>query len=160
MKTTSVKQEQKLIVCSNFQITFLPLVSCIPPQMRLQVKLTFGQTLGQADLWSDVPPRQRTLVAKCITTLGQVDICQIFKSGWPLVRCTPNSDFLWPSVTTLVRLTFCQSLGQVDLWSDVPPAETSCGQVCYYFGQVDVLSDLKVRLTFVRYTSPAETSCS
>ena len=26
-------------------------------QMRLWVRLTFGQTLGQADLWSHVPPR-------------------------------------------------------------------------------------------------------
>ena len=32
---------------------------------------TFGQTLVQVDLWSDVPPRQRCLVAKCDTIAGQ-----------------------------------------------------------------------------------------
>ena len=73
----------------------------------------------QVDLWSDVPPRQRHLVAKCVTisvrlisgqmdppgdALGWVDIFQIFGSGWPLVRWTP-------------------------------PQETSCGQVLL-FGQV------------------------
>ena len=32
--------------------------------------------------------------------------------------------------------------GQVDLWSDVPLAETSCGHMCYYFGWIDLWSDI------------------
>ena len=73
---------------------------------------------GQVDLWSDVPP---------------------------------VSDILWPSVLLLWdRLTFGQiypqdvASGQVDIWSGLqvrltfgqmyPQSETSCGQVCYYFG--------------------------
>ena len=76
-------------------------------------------------------------------------LCQIFGSGWPLVRCTtpgwgfglgwhlirytPTRDILWPNVILLwVRLTFDQTSGQADLWSDVPLLETSCGQVWYY----------------------------
>ena len=120
------------------------------PQMRLWVRLTFGQmypladealghvdifvrSLSQVDFWSDVPPRQRHLMAKCDTTLGQVNIwsdlwvrmtfCQIythrwgFRSVWHLVRlwvrCTPTGrDILWPSVILLwVRLTFGQIFG-------------------------------------------------
>ena len=54
--------------------------------------------------------------------------CQIFRSGWCLVRWTPVGE----------------ALGQVDILSDLqvrltfghmdPQAETSCGQGCYYFG--------------------------
>ena len=70
--------------------------------MRLQVRLTFGQILGQVFivlLWSDIPLRRRHLVAKCDTTLGQVDI-------WLDVP---------PMMRLCVRLTFGQTLGQVDL---------------------------------------------
>ena len=69
----------------------------------------------------------------------------------------------WHLVMLLVRLT----LGQMH-----PPAETSCGQVCYYFSQADLWSDyppqlgfgsgwhlvmLLVRLTFGQMHPPAET---
>ena len=37
-----------------------------------------------------------------------------------------------------VRLTFSQVSGQADLWSDVPPTETSCSQVYYYISKVDL----------------------
>ena len=62
--------------------------------------------------------------------LGQVDIWSGIGSGWPLVRCTPSRDILWPSVIILwVRLTFGQTLGQVDLWSEVPtPHDEALGQ--------------------------------
>ena len=46
-----------------------------------------------------------------------------------------------PQLRLQVRLTFLSDLqvrltfGQMD-----PLAETSCGQVCYYFGQVDLWS--------------------
>ena len=50
------------------------LQSDVPPTIRLQVRLTFSQASGQADLWSDVPLRQRHLVAKCDTTSGQVNL--------------------------------------------------------------------------------------
>ena len=52
----------------------LTLGQTYPPWIRLSVRLTFTQTSSQADLWSDVPPRQRHLVAKCDTTSGQVDL--------------------------------------------------------------------------------------
>ena len=41
--------------------------------MRLQVRLAFGQTLDQVDIWSDVPPQDEAL--------GQVDIWSEFRSG-------------------------------------------------------------------------------
>ena len=105
-----------------------------PLQVRPQVRLTFGHTLGQVDLWSDVPPRQSHLVAKCNTTSGQVDIGQIFGSGSPLFRCMPRQRH---------HVVKCDTtLGQVNLWSDVHQGEASCGQVCYYFGQVDLWSDV------------------
>ena len=40
---------------------------------------------------------------------------QIFRSGWPLVRCTPQDQALG-QIDIFVR-----SLGQADLYSDVPP---------------------------------------
>ena len=131
-----------------------------PPEIRLQERLTFGQTSDQVDLWSDVPPQAET-------SCGQV--WYYFGSGWHLVRCTPGRDILWPSVILLwvrltfwsdlcVRLTFGQMdpqtetsygqvwycngsdwhlvrpLGQVDIWSERPQTDTSCGQVQYYYG--------------------------
>ena len=46
--------------------------SDVPPRMRLQVRLTFGQTLGQVDLWFRCTATSRHLVARCDTTSGQV----------------------------------------------------------------------------------------
>ena len=89
-------------------------------------------------------PRQKHLVTKCVTTSVRLTCGQMY----------PQTDILWPSMILLnlwVRLTFGQMyphrqrylvakcdttvpLGQFDLWSDVPPqAETSYGQVWYYF---------------------------
>ena len=43
--------------------------------MRLHVRLTFGQTSGQVDIWSDVPPRMRLQVRLTVgQTLDQLDI--------------------------------------------------------------------------------------
>ena len=43
--------------------------------MRLRVRLIFGQTYGQVDIWSDVPPRMRLRVRLTFgQTYGQVDI--------------------------------------------------------------------------------------
>ena len=85
--------------------------------------------LNKVSTW---PPRQRNLVAKCVTavvrspsgqtypqgllhkrlTFGQMDpqaetscgqvwyYC-IFGLGWPVVKCTPSRDILWPSVLLL-----------------------------------------------------------
>ena len=56
-----------------------------PSRMKLWVKLTFGQknyqdkVLGQVDIWSD------------------------FRSGWHLVKCTPQDD----------------AFGEIDIWSDL-----------------------------------------
>ena len=113
----------------------------------------------------------------------------LLPSGWPLVRCTPRQRHLVAKcVTTSIRLTFsqmypqaetccgqmCYYFSQVDLWSDVPPGrdilwpnvlllqsgwplvrctrgETCCGQMCHYFSQVGLWSDVPPQ---------AETSCS
>ena len=65
--------------------------------------------------------------------------------GWLtgyLIKCQPDPpgrDILCPSVILLhlwVRLTFGQMY---------PLPETSCGQVCYYCGQVDLWSDVPPR---------------
>ena len=40
----------------------------------LQVSLTFGQPLSQADLWPYVSSQERHLVAKSATTSGQLGI--------------------------------------------------------------------------------------
>ena len=89
-------------------------------------------------------PRQRHLVAKCVTTAVRLTCGQMY----------PQAESSCGQVIVLhlwVRLTFDQMyphgqrhlvakcdttspLGQVDIWSAVPPwAETSCGQVWYYF---------------------------
>ena len=52
-----------------------------PPKMRLQVRVTFSQTLGQVNLWFRCTATSRDLVAKCDTTSGQVDIWSYFGSG-------------------------------------------------------------------------------
>ena len=78
-----------------------------------------------------------------------------FRSGWHLVRLQVRLNFgqMYPLQMRLwVRLTFGQTLDQLDLWSDVPLTETSCGQVWYYFesvwylvrfsGQDDIWSDV------------------
>ena len=59
----------------------IDLWSDVPPRMRLQVRLTFDQTLGQVDLWFRCTATSRHLVAKSDTTSGQVDIWSYFGSG-------------------------------------------------------------------------------
>ena len=88
------------------KLCHIELWSDLPPSwMRLWVRMKFGQTSGQVDLWSDVPPRMRLWVRmKFGQTYGQVQL-------WSDV---PRRMRLW------VRLTFGQTLGYVDLWSDVP----------------------------------------
>ena len=169
-----MKQEKNLLVCSNFfdKLSVLSqvdpsglhygsgwhLVRCIPPGLgfrwgwhvvrlgqadfwsdvpprsSLWVRLTFSQTSGQTDLWSDIPPDE---------ALGQVDIW----SDW--VRQIFGQMYL-PRISLWVRLTFSQTLGRlifgqmylpglgfgsgwhlVRLWSNVPPAETCCDQMWY-----------------------------
>ena len=60
------------------------------------------------------------------------------------------------SGNTSGQLDICQLLGQTDLWSDISPldeactkcqpnppqAETSCGQMCDYFGHIDLWLDV------------------
>ena len=111
--------------------------------MSLQVRLTLDQTSGLADLWSDVPHRQGHLVAKFVTTLGQVDI---LSDLW--VRLTFGQ--MYPMKRPLVAKCVT-TLGQVDILSDL--------QVRLTFGQMyphsrDILCPsvilLRVRLTLVR----------
>ena len=43
--------------------------------MRLLVRLTFGPTLGQVELWSDLPSRMKLQFGLTFgQTLGQVDL--------------------------------------------------------------------------------------
>ena len=169
-----MKQDLKGKVCTNFQITFLHIVRWTPIGKASGQVDIFVRSLGQADLWSDGPPMAETSCGKVCYYFSQVDLLSdvpptlrlwvrltFLSNLW--VRLTFGSDELpWQRhlvpkcVTTSVRLISCQMyplaetscgqayyyFGQVDLWSDVPPAETSCGQVCYYFSQVDLWSDM------------------
>ena len=56
VEKTSVKQDPKPQVCSNFQMSFLHLSKTDPLVEASQVSLTLGQPLGQADLQSDISP--------------------------------------------------------------------------------------------------------
>ena len=104
------------------------------------VRLTFGQTY----------PLGEKFLAKCVTTSVRLTSGQTYP---------PGRDTFWPSVTTSVRLTLGKKcpLPQLGFGSGghlvrlmvrltfgqtYPLAETSCGQVCYYFSQVDLWSDI------------------
>ena len=107
----------------------------------------FVRSLGQADLCSDIPPRIRLPVRLTflsdvwvMLTFGQMysqglglqsdwNFCQTFRSGWLVVRCTPQIRF-W------VRLTFLSDLWVRMIFGQMYPTtvDTSHGQVCYYFG--------------------------
>ena len=79
--------------------------------MRPWVRLTFGQTLGQVDLWSDVP--NRDIPWPHMIILHQVGI-------WSDVP--PGRAIMWPSVKLLGSgWHLVRSLDQVDIWSEIPP---------------------------------------
>ena len=110
-----------------------------PSLILLQVRLTFHQASGQGDLWSDVPP-QWHLVARYVTPSVRMTSGQTYPHGQRhhLAKCVTNSVRLTsgqmypiPWQRHLVaKCDITAPLGQVDLWSDVPPwAETSCSQV-------------------------------
>ena len=155
IEKTSVKQDLNCKVCSNFQMSFLHLVrrtqnrwgfrsgwhfcqifsSGWPlvrhmPTIRLWVRLTFGHTLGQADLWSDVPSRSGFGQVDIWATLGQAELWSDVPARFRLwVRLTfghtlGQADF-WlgvpPMIRLWVRLTFGYTLGQANLWSNIPP---------------------------------------
>ena len=125
---------------------------------------------GQVDHWSDVPPGGDNLWPNVLllqsgwllvkVPLGR-DILWpsvlLLWLGWLLIRCIPwQRHLVAKCVTTSVRLTSGQSTPWqrhlvakcvttlVRLTADqmYPLAETSCGQVCYFFGQVDHWSDV------------------
>ena len=123
-----------------------PLVRWTPNRWGFGSSWHFCQILSSGWPLVRFMPWQRHLVAKCVTALVRLTSGQIyppwwgFGSGWHFIRLE-------------VRLTF----GQMS-----PPAETSRGQVCYYFSQVDLWSDisprmrLQVRLTFSQNSGQAE----
>ena len=107
--------------------------------MRPQVKSTCDQTLGQVDIWSDVPPDEALWqvaiwsdvpsrwgfgtcchLVRCTPSeaSGQVDILSDFRSGWHLVRLWVKLTYgqMYPQMRLKVRLTCGQTLG----WSKVP----------------------------------------
>ena len=91
--------------------------------VSLWVRLTCGQVYPQPHI---APcPKERHLVAKSDTTVGQLDIWSALWSGWPLVRCTPT-----PLPPPLL------------------PVEASSGHKWYYFGSALHLVNLWFRLTF------------
>ena len=103
----------RLLVRLTFGPTLgqVELWSDLPSRMKLQFRLTFGQTLGQVELWSDVPLRMRPWVKVKFgqdEACGQVEIWSDFGSGLPLVRCTPWQRHLVSRCDT--------NLGQVDTW--------------------------------------------
>ena len=94
--------------CSVFKFSdnLSALSQMYPLQMRLQVRLTFGQMVlpewGFRSGWPLVRLQVRLTFHQMYPqdeALGQIDIWTDFRSGWPLVRCTPRMRF-W------VRLTF------------------------------------------------------
>ena len=113
---------------------------CTPRHRHLVSRCYTIAPLCQVDIWSDVPQQWGFR--------SGWHFCQIFRSGWPLVRCT-TPQWVSGQVDIFVRssgqaalwshlVARCYTnapLCQVDLWSDVSPtwAETSCGQVWYYF---------------------------
>ena len=90
---------------------------------------TFVRSLGQTDISSD-DPQQRHLVAKCVITLVRLTSGQVYPPGWGFRSS-------WHLVRLHIRLTFGQMY---------PHAETSCSQVCYYFSQTDLWSDIPPRM--------------
>ena len=99
--------------------------------MRHWVRLIFVKFLGKADLWSDVPPRIRLWVR--LTFLSDLLLRLTFGQTYP-----PGSGFGSGWHFCQIFGTSCGQLcyyfGQLNLWSDVPPqAETSCGHMWYYF---------------------------
>ena len=121
--------------------------SNISPMMRLQVRLTFSQASGQADLWSDIPHTE-TSCFQVYYYISKVDlwlniylaeiscghVCYYFRQV-DLRLDKP------PMMRLHIRLTFIQASGQAGLWSDVPPwqrhvvakCDTTSGQAA--FGQ-------------------------
>ena len=96
-----------------------------PPQVWLQVRFTFLRDLWVRLTFGQMYPHRGEV-------LGQVDIFQIFGSGWPFVRCTP------PTVRLQIRLT-CLSVLQVRLtFGQMYPHSLSEAS-----GHVDIFSDLK-----------------
>ena len=80
------------------------------------------------------PPQYRHLVVKTGTTAGQHDITSACGSGWCFVRCNPfpitpyvplmppgRGSEWWRVVLLQVSMTFCQAMGQADVWSDITP---------------------------------------
>ena len=69
----------------------------------------FVRSLGQADLWSDLPPSMIRLQVRLTFFVRSVCQADLWSDVPPVIK-------LW------VRLTFfVKSLGQTDLWSDVLP---------------------------------------
>ena len=60
-----------------------------PRAVLCQVSLTFGQSLDQADLWSDVSSCRGHLVAKTGTNLGPVDL----NSDVPAVEASSGQEW-------------------------------------------------------------------
>ena len=56
IEKTSVKQDLKCKVCSNFQMSFFHLVRRTQNRWGFRSGWHFVRSSGQADLWSDIPP--------------------------------------------------------------------------------------------------------
>ena len=72
------------------------------------------------------PTTQQELFVRKDLCEARAKPCSVFKFSDNL---STLSQMYLPHMRLWVRLTFGQMLGQVDLWSDVPPVKTSCGQV-------------------------------
>ena len=80
IEKSSVKQDIKCKVFKFSDILFALKSDGPPVDEALGQVDIFVRFLGQADLWSDVPPVE--------ASTGQE--WYYFRSGWPLVRCTPS----------------------------------------------------------------------
>ena len=89
----------------------------------------FVRSLGQADLWPDLPPSLRLQVR--LMFLSDLWVRLTFGQMYP------------PSLRLQVRLTFfVRSLGQADLWSDVSPTRDILWPGALLLWSGDLLSDV------------------
>ena len=104
---------QVRLICGHFGSGW-PLVRCTPNRdmlwpivILLQVRLTFGQTLGQVDIWLDVSPQTDILWPSVILLWVRLAFGHIFRSGWHLVKMRCNISF-WSYDTIGIRITWHQ----------------------------------------------------
>ena len=150
----------------------------------LQISMTFGQPVGQADVWSDVPltpitpyapfmpPQVGHLVPRMVWTCIPLPWAHVLLSAmfirpsWvfkstapPPVQASSAQEWYycrpaWYFIRLWVRLTFCQ------IYSPPHPGQACSGQEQYYRSSDWHLVNLWVRLTCLCEGKSGASSCS